>query len=79
MRRASRPRPLLEDYWDLCPSITLPDAEEAGCDFNIPEIVQATFYAIVVNNTVELSVVSRDVVRDLNMTLKGLWWTTFES
>ena len=48
LRRASRPpRPLPEDYWDLCPSFTLPDAEEAARDFDIPEIIQAIFYAMV--------------------------------
>jgi len=40
LRRASRPRCLLpEDYRDLCPNFTLPDAEEAVRDFNILEIV----------------------------------------
>ncbi|KAJ8429284.1 LOW QUALITY PROTEIN: hypothetical protein Cgig2_016322 [Carnegiea gigantea] len=40
LRRASRPRRLLpEDYRDLCPNFTLPDAKEAARDFNIPEIV----------------------------------------
>ncbi|KAJ8429188.1 hypothetical protein Cgig2_028761 [Carnegiea gigantea] len=36
----------------------LPGIEEAACDFNIPKIVQDTFYAMVVNDAVELSVVS---------------------
>ncbi|KAJ8433501.1 LOW QUALITY PROTEIN: hypothetical protein Cgig2_018035 [Carnegiea gigantea] len=79
-RRALRPpRPLPEDYRDLCLGFTLPDAEETACDFNIPEIVQATFYAILVNDAVELFVLSREMVGDLKSTLKGLRWTTFES
>ncbi|KAJ8424173.1 hypothetical protein Cgig2_003016 [Carnegiea gigantea] len=73
LRRASRPpRPLLEEYQDLCLSFTLPDTEEAAHDFAIPEIVQGTFYALVVNDAVELSEVSRDMAGALKLTLKGL-------
>ncbi|KAJ8428755.1 hypothetical protein Cgig2_003069 [Carnegiea gigantea] len=80
LRRASRPpRPLSEDYRDLYLSFTLFDAEEAVCDFNIPEIVQATFYTMLLNDVVELSVVSRDMAGGLKSTYKGLRWTTFES
>ncbi|KAJ8425245.1 hypothetical protein Cgig2_015852 [Carnegiea gigantea] len=60
------PRPLPEDYRDLCPGFILSDAEEAAHDFNILEIVQATFYAMVVNDAVELFVMSRDMARALN-------------
>ncbi|KAJ8424704.1 hypothetical protein Cgig2_025453 [Carnegiea gigantea] len=63
LRRPSHPpRPLPKDYGDLCPSITLSNAEEAAHDFDIPEIVQATFYATVVNDAVELPIVSMDMV-----------------
>ncbi|KAJ8433285.1 hypothetical protein Cgig2_014194 [Carnegiea gigantea] len=80
LRRASRPPRLLpEDYRDLCSSFTLPDAEEAACEFDIPEIIQATFYAMVVSDAMELSAASRDMVGDLKSTLKGLRWITFES
>ena len=80
LRRASHPpRPLLQDFQDLCPSFTLPDADEAARDFNIPKIIQATFYAMVVNDAVDLSIVSRDIAGDLRSTLRGLRWTSFES
>jgi len=72
------PRPLPEDYQDLCPNFTLPDAEEAAHDFNILEIVQASFHAMLLNDAVGLYLVSRDMVRGLNPTLQGLQWTTFE-
>jgi len=40
LRRAScPPRAFLKDYQGLCLSFTLPDTEEATCDFNILEIV----------------------------------------
>ncbi|KAJ8428431.1 hypothetical protein Cgig2_003133 [Carnegiea gigantea] len=71
--RASRPpRPLPVDYRDLYPSFTLSDAEKAARDFDISEIVQATLYGMVVNDAVELSVVSRDLAGDLKSTLKGV-------
>ncbi|KAJ8438624.1 hypothetical protein Cgig2_017962 [Carnegiea gigantea] len=72
-------RPLLEYYQDLCPSFTLSDTDEAACDFDIPEIVQATFYAMVVKDAVQLSVLSRDLAGNLKSTLKGLRWTIFKS
>ena len=71
LRRASHPpHPLPEDYRGLCPSFTVLDAEEAAHGFNIPKIVQGTFYAMVVNDAVELFVVSRDMAKALNSTFK---------
>jgi len=65
-RNASRLlRPLKEDYWDLCPYFILFKAEEAARDFKIPKMVQATFYAILLNNAVGLGIVSRFLVANL--------------
>ncbi|KAJ8429572.1 hypothetical protein Cgig2_023778 [Carnegiea gigantea] len=53
-RRASRPpRSLPED----CPRFSLPEAEGAATDFELPEMVQATFYVMLLNEAVELGVV----------------------
>jgi len=80
LRRSLRPpRPLPEDYRDLCPSFTLPDAEEVAHDFNILTMVQATFYSMLLNNVAGLSLVSRDIARCLKATHEGLQWTAFES
>ena len=50
LRRVARPPwPLPEDYRDLCLEFVLSDAEEAAHDFHISEMVQAIFYAIIVN------------------------------
>ncbi|KAJ8432401.1 hypothetical protein Cgig2_010003 [Carnegiea gigantea] len=76
---ATQKRRRARDYWDLCPSFTLPNAEKAARDFNIPEIIQSTFYAMLRNDAVELSLVSRDMIRGLKSTLEGLRWTVFES
>ncbi|KAJ8427687.1 hypothetical protein Cgig2_000408 [Carnegiea gigantea] len=61
------------------PFCRIPDTEEAAHDFNILEIIQATFYAMVVNDAVKLSVVSRNIAEDLRSILKGLQWTSFKS
>jgi len=37
------------------------------------------FYAMLINDVVELFIVSREMARDLKSTLKGLQWTTFDS
>ncbi|KAJ8449158.1 hypothetical protein Cgig2_027160 [Carnegiea gigantea] len=75
LRGALRPsQPLLKNYKDLCLRFTLSDTEEAVSDFNIPEMVQATFYAMVVNDALELDAMSRDMASP-----KGLQWLIFES
>ncbi|KAJ8421808.1 hypothetical protein Cgig2_016546 [Carnegiea gigantea] len=65
----SPPRPLLENYRDLCLDFIISDAEEAAHDFRIPKIVQAVFYAMVVNQALELGVLSRALAEDLKLAL----------
>ncbi|KAJ8423391.1 LOW QUALITY PROTEIN: hypothetical protein Cgig2_003776 [Carnegiea gigantea] len=77
---ASRPpRPLPEDYQDICPRFTSSDAEEEMRDFELPEMMQATFYAMLPNDAVEQGIVNRFMAVDLKVTLEGLRWTSFES
>ncbi|KAJ8429187.1 hypothetical protein Cgig2_028760 [Carnegiea gigantea] len=79
-RRATcPPHPLSDDYQDLCPCFTLPEAERAALDFELPEMVQATFYPMLLNDTVELGIVSGFLVDDLKLTLEGLRWTSFKT
>ncbi|KAJ8434327.1 hypothetical protein Cgig2_010944 [Carnegiea gigantea] len=59
------PRPPPKDYWDLCPCFALFNEEEAARDFELPEMVQTTFYAMLLNNAVELDIVSRFMAADL--------------
>ncbi|KAJ8445629.1 hypothetical protein Cgig2_018570 [Carnegiea gigantea] len=78
-RRASRPpRPLLEDFHALCPRFSLPEAEDAVADFELPEMVQATFFAMLSNMTVELGVVRGFMAEGLKSALVGLRWSSFE-
>ncbi|KAJ8427406.1 hypothetical protein Cgig2_030700 [Carnegiea gigantea] len=62
---ARLPRPFPEDYYDLCSYFILADAEDATRNFRIPELVQANFYAIVVNEALELGILSRNLDEDL--------------
>jgi len=79
-RSASRPpRPLLEDFRGLCPCFTLCEVEEAERDFKLLEMVQATFYTMLLNDAVKLDILSEFMVADLKATLEVLRWTYFES
>ncbi|KAJ8445701.1 hypothetical protein Cgig2_026028 [Carnegiea gigantea] len=51
------PTPLPKDYLSLCPDFDRATAEEVAQGANIPEIVQATFYSMVVNVVVEHNVI----------------------
>ncbi|KAJ8424397.1 hypothetical protein Cgig2_006319 [Carnegiea gigantea] len=61
LREASalRPNSLSVDYHSLCPSFDLGMATQYAQHSNIPEMVQAIFYAMVVNDVAELGLVSR--------------------
>jgi len=52
--------------------------DESARDFRIPEITQHVFYAMVVNDAVELGVTSRDVADALVLALEGLLWDVSE-
>ena len=79
-RSATRlPHPLPDDYQDLFPHLTLSDVERATLDFELPEMIQVTFYAMLLNNAVEPGIVSIFLVVNLKLTLKGLRWTSFEA
>ncbi|KAJ8423653.1 hypothetical protein Cgig2_010640 [Carnegiea gigantea] len=66
------PQALSENYHDLCLGFTLSEAEEAACDFRFPKMIQAVFYAMVVNDAFELRVLSRDLAEHLKSSLEGL-------
>ena len=79
-RRATRPpRPLPEDYCDLCLHFFLPEAERAATDFELPEMVPTTFYTMLLNYAIELGVVCGFIADDLKLTLVGLRWTCFKA
>ncbi|KAJ8428833.1 hypothetical protein Cgig2_005898 [Carnegiea gigantea] len=78
-RSASRPpRPLLEDFHVLCLCFLLAEAESAAAEFELPEIVQATFYAMLLNDSVELGMAHEYTAKRMKSSLVGLRWSTFE-
>ena len=79
-RRATRPpRPLPDNFQDLWPCFSLSEAERAALDFELPEMVQATFYIMLLNDAVELGMVSGFLAGDLRSSLEGFRWMSFEA
>ncbi|KAJ8444598.1 hypothetical protein Cgig2_023661 [Carnegiea gigantea] len=54
-------------------------ADFAACDFGLPEMVHATFYAMLLNNAARLGLVDGFIAASLKASLKGLQWLFFES
>ncbi|KAJ8428867.1 hypothetical protein Cgig2_010809 [Carnegiea gigantea] len=78
--RATRlPHPLSKDCHILCPHFSLSKAKGAATDFELPEMVQATFYAMLVNVAVELGVVGGFMAEGLKSPFVGLRWSSFEA
>ena len=78
-RSASRlSRPLHEDFHVLCPWFLLSEAKGAAADFELPKIVQATFYATLLNEAVEIGVAHDFTAESMKSSLIGLRWSTFE-
>ena len=73
------PHPLPDDYQYLWPHFSLPEAERTVVDFELPEMVQVTFYTMLLNDAAELGIVSSFLASDLRLTLEGLKWTPFEA
>ncbi|KAJ8423646.1 hypothetical protein Cgig2_006677 [Carnegiea gigantea] len=72
------PRPLPEDFHALCLRFSLSKAEGTTADFELPEIVQVTFYAMLLNEAVELGVTHDFTVESMKSSLVGLRWSTFD-
>ena len=72
------PRPLLEDFHVLCPCFLLAEAETAAAEFELPEIVQAIFYAMLLNESIKLGVAHEYTAERMKSSLVGLRWSTFE-
>jgi len=59
---------------------TLFIARSRGCDtdFELPKMMQATFYTMLLNEAVELDVVHGFMAKGLKSALVGLRWSSFE-
>ena len=78
-RNASRPpRPLPEGFFGLCPGFSLSEAEIAAAELGLPEMVQATFYTMLLNDTVELGATHEFTGDGMKSVLMDLRWSSFE-
>ncbi|KAJ8420759.1 hypothetical protein Cgig2_030935 [Carnegiea gigantea] len=75
---AQHPRPLFGDHLILCPSFGLGVATRHAQDSNIPEMVQAIFHAMVVNEIVKQGITCRIMVGCLIWALQQLHQDPFE-
>ncbi|KAJ8434800.1 hypothetical protein Cgig2_033750 [Carnegiea gigantea] len=75
---AQRLRPLPEDHLILCPSFDLGMATRYAQDCNILEMVQAIFYAMVMNEVAERGITYRISAGCLMCALQLLHWDPFE-
>jgi len=57
----------------------LSEAVRAALDFELLEMVQAIFYAMLLNDALELGIVIGFHADDLKSSLEGLRWTFFEA
>ena len=57
---------------------SLSEAESVATKFELPEIVQATFYAMLLNDTIELGANHEFTGDEMKSSLIGLSWSTFE-
>jgi len=60
------------------PGFSLAEVESATAEFKLPEIVRATFYALLLSEAVELGVAHEYTAESMKSSLVGLRWSTFE-
>ncbi|KAJ8438368.1 LOW QUALITY PROTEIN: hypothetical protein Cgig2_027353 [Carnegiea gigantea] len=72
------PCPLPEDFHALYPCFSLSEAEGAAANFELPKIVQATIYAMLLNEAGELGMAYDFTTEGLKSALAGRRWSTFE-
>ncbi|KAJ8434640.1 hypothetical protein Cgig2_032918 [Carnegiea gigantea] len=70
--------PLSEDFNVLCPCFSLAAVEAAAVESELPEIVLAMFYAMLLNNMLELGAIHKYTTEKKRSLLVGLRWSTFE-
>jgi len=68
-----------EQLSKFMPCFMLSNVERAVPDFELPEMVQETFYAMLLNDAIKLGVVSGPMAVDLKLTLEGLRWVSSKS
>ncbi|KAJ8420401.1 hypothetical protein Cgig2_028073 [Carnegiea gigantea] len=81
MRESSylHPRLLPLNFHSLCPEFKLLVAMQFARTAHIPEMVQAIFYAMVINEVAELGLSSRDAMGHMMLDLRELRWNIVDS
>ncbi|KAJ8425979.1 hypothetical protein Cgig2_029026 [Carnegiea gigantea] len=72
------PLPLPTNYKDLCLDFNLAAAKEAAWDFRLPEISQVVFFAMLLNDAVELDTLHGWMTEIMESALKELQFSTFK-
>ena len=72
------PSPLSNEFQALCPRYVLAVAEEAVEDYELPELPQVVFYAMLLNDAERLVVLHGRALRTLESALTELRWSIFE-
>ena len=73
------PEPLPYDYRELCPDSDLAMAEEYAQDYEVPELPQVVFIAMLLSDAVKLGVLSGWMNLVMESTLKELQWNAFQA
>jgi len=73
-----RPSLLLENHHGFCPNFNLLVAMPYAHSSHIPEMIQAIFYAMVLNDIAELGLSTRIVIDCTMLTLWELKWDVIE-
>ena len=71
------PRPLSDDYWLICPLLSKIKPKDVVQDCHNLELVQATFYVMVVNGALELGVLANIIACIIKDVLLDLYWCPF--
>jgi len=73
------PRPLPKDFNVLCPCFSLAEAEAAAAESELPEIIQVTFFAMLLNDMLELAALHEYTAQKIRSFLVGLRCLIFEA
>ncbi|KAJ8442135.1 hypothetical protein Cgig2_011325 [Carnegiea gigantea] len=73
------PLPFPKDFQSLCPNSDLATAKQAAAYYELSELPQAIFYAMLLNEAEELGVLHGPRLRSLEVALTELCWGAFES
>ncbi|KAJ8452571.1 hypothetical protein Cgig2_004907 [Carnegiea gigantea] len=73
------PSPFPKDFQSLCPDFELAMAEQAAAYYELLELPQAIFYAMLLNEAEKLGVLHGPRLRSLEVALTELRWGVFES